>query len=58
MAVLKGYFDDSGDTSLPALSVAGYVGTDRLWEVFKIQWSESLSPAWDTLLPHEGNLGP
>jgi len=43
MAVLKGYFDDSGDTSLPALSVAGYVGTDRLWEVFERQWSAALA---------------
>jgi hypothetical protein len=42
MAVLKGYFDDSGDTSLPALSVAGYVGSDRLWEVFDKEWANAL----------------
>jgi hypothetical protein len=43
MSMLKGYFDDSGDSSLPALSVAGYVGTDRLWEVFEKQWATALA---------------
>ncbi|MGY8682881.1 hypothetical protein Q2941_34670 [Bradyrhizobium sp. UFLA05-153] len=43
MTDLNGYFDDSGDNSLPALSIAGYVGTERLWQCFELQWTKALT---------------
>ncbi|GIQ76209.1 hypothetical protein [Bradyrhizobium sp. RD5-C2] len=43
MAVLRGYFDDSGQSDLPALSVAGYVGAERLWSAFEIEWKSALA---------------
>src|SRR5437868_4312997 len=42
MAVLKGYFDDSGKEESPALSIAGYVGVQRIWDVFELEWKRAL----------------
>src|SRR5215216_3038865 len=42
LTILKGYLDDGGSESLPAISVAGFVGGDRCWEVFEPVWEAAL----------------
>jgi hypothetical protein len=40
MAALTGYFDDSGDGKV--LTLVGYVGGERHWEMFEEQWAAVL----------------
>ena len=40
MAILKAYFDDSGDGA--SFALAGYIGADRAWKIFEPEWQSAL----------------